>query len=128
MKSDPSQAGALAAGQHHAKVGHHRRAGAERRVGDARAADASGRREHDAFGHQLPEDAEAAGAERRANRDLARAPEPAHDHQIGEVDTDDEQHRADGRQQQQDGAPDQRIDPLVIERDGGGTPRGIAGA
>ena len=51
MKSDPGQAGALAAGQHHAKVGHQRRAGAERRVGDARAADASGRREHHAFGH-----------------------------------------------------------------------------
>jgi hypothetical protein len=116
MESDPGETGALPVGQHHSKVGHQRRAGGERRVGDRRAGEASGNREHHTLRHQLSHDPDAGGAERRANRDFTAAAQPAHDHQVGEVDTHDQQHCADRHEEQQHRAANQRVDPLVIQR------------
>ena len=68
----------------------------------ARGADsdeaAGGQHRHD-FGDRLPDQASAAGAERRADRELALAGERARDEQIGEIRAADQQHDADRGEQ-----------------------------
>ena len=60
-----------------------------------RTDDATTRREHDALGEQLSDDASTAGAEGQANRDLAVPRRAAREQQTRHVGTDDEQHDAD---------------------------------
>ena len=57
---------------------------------------AAGERQHDALGQQLADDAAAAGADRRADRDLAPPAGRAHQQQVRDVRARDQQHEADG--------------------------------
>ena len=57
-------------------------------------------RQHEALDDQLPDQTSAAGAERRAQRELAAAAHTARHQQAGEIHTRDDEHRRDNRHQQ----------------------------
>ena len=63
-------------------------------VGQQDSASARDERQQQAFGDQLPDDPAAAGAERRANGNLARAGRRLAQQQRGGVGTRDQQHHA----------------------------------
>ncbi len=132
VESDEAEADAgqaslrAAARQHHAQIGRERRSRGDRGVGHCQPDERARDRQHEAFGHQLPDDPETAGAQREPDRDLALAPEPAHEHQVGEVDAHDQQHRGHGRAEKQNRSANQGIDPLVVERHGGRAPEALA--
>jgi hypothetical protein len=56
-----------------------------------RAEDSAERAEHETLGHELPKHAPPAGAERFADRDLARADDAAAEEQVGDVQARDQQ-------------------------------------
>ena len=73
------------------------------------------RRQHAAFGDQLPHQPAAAGAERGAHGDLAAARFRARDQQVGDVGAGDEQDERDRRHQRQQRRA-QRAEQLDVER------------
>ena len=58
--------------------------------------------DHDRLGEQLADDPQPAGAERRADRDLAMADRRAREQQVGDVRAGDQQHQRDGAHHHQD--------------------------
>ena len=95
------------------RVDGEQRANAER--AEAEAEHAAGQRQHHALGQQLPNDAAAAGADRRADRDLALAARGAHEQQVRDVGAGDQQHKADRAQQDEQRRPDV-ADDLVLQQ------------
>ena len=90
--------------------------GADQRLhADARqpqAEGAAGDRQQHAFGHELPEQPAAAGAERRAHGKLTMTGLGARQQQVREIRAGDEQHESDGGLQDPDraaGAADDRV-------------------
>jgi hypothetical protein len=63
----------------------------------------------------LTDDARAAGAERRANRDFLPARQRTREQEIGDVGARDEQHESDGANQHDERAPDV-ADDLFLQR------------
>ena len=94
-RTRPSTATSCARGSAR-RTGHERvdAVGSRQEAGDA-AADT----EQHALGQQLLHDAQPAGAERPAQRNLPGAPVSPHQHQVGEVGAGDEQHQGDGAEQ-----------------------------
>ncbi len=83
-------------------------------------------RDQQRLGHQLPGHAARFGAEREANRQFLLAGLGAHQEQVGDVRTRDQQHQSDGAEQNpQHGAdvaddidferPHQRCEPRIVE-------------
>ena len=66
---------------------------------------AAGDRQQRALGQQLAHEPAAPGAERRAHRELAAAPQHARQHQVRDVRAGDQQHAADGAQQHEQRRP-----------------------
>ena len=100
--------------QHDTKVRHHRCRHRTQAVGDHEAGRGAGERQQQALGHQLADDAPAARAECESDRHLALAAQRADEHEVRDVDADDQQHGGDGDKQQQNRPPDQRIGALVV--------------
>ena len=73
--------------------------------GDERAGRSAREGQQQALGEELADDAHAAGAERKANRDLALTREAARQREVGEVDARDEQHDTHGAEQHEGRAP-----------------------
>ena len=78
-------------------------------------------REHDRLGEELPDDARAARAERRAHRDLLAAPERPREDEVGDVGAGDQQHEADRAEQHEQRRP-HVADEVLVERDDRGAP------
>ena len=78
----------------------------------ARAGDA----EDDRFGEELAQQPDAAGAERRANRQLRLARRRTREQQVGDVRAGHEQDEADGAEQDQERRPDVAEHHLVEGR------------
>ena len=72
-------------------------------------------RQQQAFRQQLADEPPAAGAERRPHRELALARGRACEQQVGDVRARDEQHEADGAQQQQQRGP-RVFDDVAVQR------------
>ncbi len=96
---------------HRALRNQHRHRRAREEQADRRA----DQRQHAAFRDQLAQQPRAAGAERRAHRDLAAPRLRPRDQQIGDVRARDQQHERDRRHQRQQDRP-QRADQLDVER------------
>ena len=66
---------------------------------------AAGQREREAFGQQLADDLETAGAERGASREFALSHRSAHQQKIGDVGAGNEKNEADRAEQNKQGLP-----------------------
>ena len=74
---------------------------------------AAGQRQHEALRQHLPDDAPAAGAECRPNRELPRTDRKARQQQVGGVAAGDDQHRRDREQEDEQPQPEISDDELV---------------
>ena len=75
-------------------------------------------RQHDALGEQLADDTRAARAERRADRNLVPADVGAHEQQVGDVGTRNQQDEADGPGQDQERRSDVADDDVLQRLNG----------
>ena len=80
-----------------------RRRGLQNRRADRHAEHTAERREHQAFGEQLTDDARSSGAERRSDRELTRPRVGAGQQQVGDVRAAHQQDERDDAEQQQRG-------------------------
>ena len=94
----------------------HRGRDAQNRRADAHSQDAPDRREHQAFGQELADDARPAGAQRRPDRQLTRAHRGARQQQVGDVGAADEQHEADDAEEQHRRQAELAADQGVVQR------------
>ena len=117
-RADPHEAASPTA-QEGAQVGYGSGGDADRGRRDERARRSARERQHQALGEELADDAQATGAERETNRDLALARKAAREREAGEVHARDEQHETHGPEQDERGAPQQGIDALIVEGHGG---------
>ena len=76
---------------------------------DDQSGGAAGDREHQALGEQLPDDANASGAEREPGRDLLAAGGGPRQEQPGDVGAGNQQHDADGGERQVGETPQRRL-------------------
>ena len=76
---------------------------------------------HEALGEELPDHPSAVGADRRADGELARARCPAHQEQVGDVGASDQQHAADGAEEDPQ-RPPQVAHEVLAQRDQLGLP------
>ena len=86
-------------------------------VGDREPGHGAGRTEDDRLREELAQQADAAGAERRANGQFRLARRGAREEQVGDVRAGHEQHEADGAEQDQERRPDV-AQHHVVERSG----------
>ena len=77
---------------------------------------ARGQRDQHALGEQLPHDAAAAGAERRADGDFPLTHRRAREQQVGDVGAGNQQHQADRAHHRDDDQPDLGWAPIVAQR------------
>ena len=85
--------------------------------GDGEPGDAAGERQHHALGQQLADDAGPCGAQCEADGHLLLAPGEAGQEQVRHVGAGDEEHEADGAQQDQQGGADVSDDRAGERRD-----------
>ena len=86
----------------------------DHRPGDRHRQHGPGRAEEDALREQRPPQRAGAGAERRANRELAFTPHRPREDQVGDVRARDDEHQARRREQHQQDCPRRRND-LVLQ-------------
>ena len=79
----------------------------------AEAQRAADQRQQHIFGQQLPHDAAAGRAHRRADRDLAFSRGGPHEQQVRDVRAGDEQHEGDGANQHEQRRPDVADHPFL---------------
>ncbi len=114
-EADPRQTrGAF--GEHHPKVGHQPDARQNDSIRDCESGGGAEKRQQQALGHALADDAKAACAEREPYADFALSRESPDERQICEIDTRDQQYKGDRPEQEQNRSANEWIDSLVIER------------